>query len=566
MNYYRKRRYHASCPSVQSVSSICNGDNKKDVYTSSDLLSREHAYYLYLIRKNLDHILSHSRNDLKNKLEFVRVFRSQGVQGHVGFLKLKGNIIVFKISSDMNFMIEHEHRVLEALNPSRTYLPHFLTTFGMIELPVSKEFIKRPQENNLLLHHSNDEVIPRSILLLEYINKLPFYRLTRRCKNKNIIVSQILQTLFALEIAQSKVKFTHYDLHVGNILIQKCEIDSVFLYCYQNTYYCVPTFGFIPIIIDTGISYCQNVNGNFMGTSTYNNDHGFQTTEPDPNNDVHHFLIHLFYELEVHNDGYDSMSNKIKYIFRHYPIMRKSGWKTLPYNPSKMVLRKIDNTCDSFTRKIFREHKESLLEILNGLIILPLRDSVDSVLGECLSVFLEEIYGFESLNINNSRNILYIVREAIISINLFRTRYLATEKTEIILKDFEFHLTSRLEKADIYPQDVCFEKLMAAGILIGERLSTNYYHWIHGNSLIVQQAYRKTVVKTPLDMFIYFARNFTPMTEINEKTKVYYWECDSEKSSSCLCTDLSSQILYDLKTSSFLNRGNILYEACKSLL
>ena len=266
---------------------------------------------------------------IKNELDFVRSFNSKGVQANVGFVKMNktGSPLVFKVSNDINRSIEHEFTILENFNNMRKYCPHFVKSIGMIELPISSEFIFDCYNNNLF--DDNDETLPRNIMFMEYVNKLPFYRICQDSENKNIVISQILQVLLALEICQLKKNFTHYDLHTSNILIQMCDKNSLFVYKINGNIYTVPTYGFYPLIIDTGISYAKCTEGKQMMSNTDNYDHGFQTTVYDRLNDVHHFLLTTFYYIEIDSDGYDSLSNKIKIIFRHLPVLRKSGWKNL---------------------------------------------------------------------------------------------------------------------------------------------------------------------------------------------------------------------------------------------
>ncbi len=130
--------------------------------------------------------------------------------------------------------------------------------------------------------------------------------------------------LLTLDIAQVKHKFVHYDLHMGNILIQKCELNSVFLYHHLGKYYVVPTYGFYPMIIDTGISYIDSIEGKPMRCTTDNNSHGFQTTEFDPLNDTHHLLLSLFYYIECETDGFDTLSNQIQIYIQTSPRVTKS--------------------------------------------------------------------------------------------------------------------------------------------------------------------------------------------------------------------------------------------------
>ncbi len=145
----------------------------------------QESKYLYKIKK------------ASQAFEFMRVFSTKGVQGVVGFLKCKKNneVVVFKTSLDVNRSVEHEYEILESLNALRDFCPHFVRSYGLINIPISTDFIFESHITNLF--KQDDESLPRNVLLMERINKLPFYRLCRNCTDKNIIISQMMQVLVA---------------------------------------------------------------------------------------------------------------------------------------------------------------------------------------------------------------------------------------------------------------------------------------------------------------------------------------------------------------------------------
>jgi hypothetical protein len=254
----------------------------------------------------------------KDYIEFDRIFGAKGVQGIVGLVRIKGldrnyPPLVFKVSNEINRSVDHEYLILNELNKMRSYFPHFVRTIGKVEIPLSTKFISNPDKKSL--YYEDDETLPYTVMFLEYANKYAFYKLCQTCDNKNVIISQVLQVMLSLEISQIKHKFTHYDLHTSNILLQLCEKNSIFLYKINNQFHYAPTFGFFPLLIDTGISYAKCTEGHKMMTTTYNYDHGFQSALYDCLNDIHHFLLTSFFYIEDDMDIYDSITNKIKIIF-----------------------------------------------------------------------------------------------------------------------------------------------------------------------------------------------------------------------------------------------------------
>ena len=119
--------------------------------------------------------------------------------------------------------------------------------------------------------------------------------------NKDLILSCLLQISFALQLLQKKFKFTHNDLHINNIMYSKTE--KIYLYYkFNNTYFKVPTYGYIFKIIDFGRSIFTFENKLFFN-DTFNK-HGEaegQYTYP-----IRHLLYTNFdKELIVPNYNFD---------------------------------------------------------------------------------------------------------------------------------------------------------------------------------------------------------------------------------------------------------------------
>ena len=224
------------------------------------------------------------------------------------------------------------------------------------------------------LFYETKEAFPRNILLFEKIHNFPFHRLLKKFNyDNNIISSQLLQILLGLQIAQNECKFTHYDLHTSNILEQHCELDSVFLYNIKGEKYAVPTYGYYPKIIDLGSSYSETVTNHTMLTHANSYDYGFQSQFFDPLNDVHHSLLSLFYYIENKKSCFETLCNKIKYMFHNVPVLRKSGWKKLPHDLTDTILYKIKKDClpEYEDYDVFRDYKGNFLEIFNSLVYIP---------------------------------------------------------------------------------------------------------------------------------------------------------------------------------------------------
>ena len=499
-------------------------------------------------------------NITKDYIEFERVFSSKGVQGIVGLVRIKGvdasyPPVVFKVANEINRSIEHEYQILNELNTLGNFCPHFVKTLGIIEIPISSKFILKPDQTDLF--HDDGETLPYHVMFLEYANKYPFYKLCQKSINKNILSSQILQVLIALEIAQIKKKFTHYDLHTSNILLQLCEKNSVFVYKISNQYYLVPTFGFFPLVIDTGISYSQCVENNSLMTTTYNYDHGFQSAIYDTLNDVHHFLLTAFYYIEDDKKIYSSISNKIKIILRHLPVLRKSGWKRLPHNLCKSVLDKIKEDCKIYKRfDVFHEYEYSSIDILNGLITLPFKDRGDSNFKECFPSFAVQYSSIIDVEDFSESDVLFVLKTIVDCVNKNRREYIYGKKEYAIeqyKKNFK-NTVSEILKYNIN-YNIYYEKLISSAISLGQNMETIYYDQSQDHLDIIDDCYDKTIPKFPIDMYRYLEKNLTPHFELDKKTVVYFWNCDEEYNRKMSCEQLSQEILETINFSCFREKG-----------
>jgi len=77
------------------------------------------------------------------------------------------------------------------------------------------------------------------------------------------------QLLLTLETAQREIRFTHFDLHPGNVMVKEDD-DLSYTIPLDNTTYHVNKPGHIPIIIDFGLS-CVYDDGKYIGSYDFPN-------------------------------------------------------------------------------------------------------------------------------------------------------------------------------------------------------------------------------------------------------------------------------------------------------
>ena len=157
------------------------------------------------------------------------------------------------------------------VNNIKKFLPNFIFTLNLYKFQeeidsntviklLNNRYGALPLENTNLLKESHDILFNeqtiakykyKTCILLEEIEGDTVYSMEHLIKNENIynqyaILFQIYAALFA-----TRKKFSHKDLHLGNVLLYKCEVPIKIMYSNDIIIYAK----YIPIIIDYGKSY-----------------------------------------------------------------------------------------------------------------------------------------------------------------------------------------------------------------------------------------------------------------------------------------------------------------------
>lgn len=502
-------------------------------------------------------------------------FSTTGVSANVSKLSIytkdkkelkNNNTIVYKLSNEVDFLIDHEAFVLSELNKLK--IPHFVkyyTTSNNIDI-----LNNETRGKILLMEHLYSNYQPEC---------LTFYNILKNNKDEekgeNIIAAQILQVLMALEISQNELSFTHYDLHMDNVLELECEPNSVFLYELsinnEKEYYVVPTFGYYPVIIDVGMSYICTVNDRPMLSPIHNYLNGSQCSVFDTFNDIHHLLISSFYYIEDCNENYNKISKKLKSIFSNIPVLRKRGWKQLKYNIDEKLYDKLIDNVNNFNDDIFDDLHMNIIGLISALVKLPLQESKNRISFNSFYIFFREVKYIYTHIFNRSEEYLLLNIIKIIVENVNRSQDDLSPSQSERLVDFKNNLISNLEKLkDVFDvsinkhnfDNIEFIELYECSIDIGIQLSHYYYDLVSENTQIIIDGYDKINEKyeiySPIDFFYYFYENLPPYFQIDEDTIVYSFENHIPTMRNC--KSLTKDQLYKINKSSYLVKGNLLNE------
>ena len=510
---------------------------------------------------------------------FENTFSTKGVQGITGILKVNNSSIdkeekkiVFKVSLDLNASVEHEHLITKELNKLRSFCPHFVGNIGMLNIPISNDFINKPDQTSLF-NNSND-YFPCNILLMEYVSPISLYRVCKHLnEDKSLIISLVLQSLLALDIAQQECKLTHYDSHLDNILVRKIEENTMFLYLHKGLKFLVPTFGMYPVFIDLGNAYVSAIEGKPMYTNFENYHNGLQSTLYDNINDVHHLLTSIFYYLEDEGYVYDFLRVRFMYLFKNIPMLAHKGWKQLPFNIDKEVRKVIKMEYPNIKKdfEVYKDYSKEIIELLNVLIILPWSNSENLSFSPTKETkdnlwfkFLTEINKIKNMKTAGGEfDVLYILREIINLINKYRVDFKSDpnswDLTNFIAewkKNIFFIVNFNMKEI---PKDLDFKTLIDTSLKISDILSANYYNLVKKHVEICNDAYLKTPITCPLDAAMLILQNATPKYTINKQTKVYIWDVENKNKSIKTCSSLTDEQIDNIEKEYTKNKGSLLY-------
>ena len=178
-------------------------------------------------------------------------------------------------------------------NKLRKYIPNFAYVYGgfTCSSPVLDQrnvITYCNSHNKLEVNYVIYENISPSISLMDYSLK--------NSLNFTDWLSYYLQILFALKIAQDLIDFTHYDLHLGNVLLRDISLGSSFHipYNYKNKIFYVKT-NRVATMIDYGSSHIKHNDKHygFPGLENY----GVNPEKSRPLHDVFKLLGFTIYHL-----------------------------------------------------------------------------------------------------------------------------------------------------------------------------------------------------------------------------------------------------------------------------
>ena len=379
-----------------------------------------------------------------------------GKQGITG-LTTEGD--TFKVSQYINYLTEHEYFIMEQLKTLQKFCPNFCIPIKLSQVLVEP----KPEKKNPFLIKSKYP-IKQNVLFEEYIkgNKLCKY-INRG--DDNIVLSSIKQVLSSITFSHV-LKFSHYDLHSDNIILEPCDVDDVYFYIFdKDNSSVVPTFGYTAKIIDYGFSYVEKMkNEYFTGSFAFTNI-GFLGDRFDWIADPKLFLVTIFNEIRSVNEK--NIQGKIletvtKNIFNPLKIDWECGWDDVSELSAIDIVINLLESCSTRSR-IFSRNEDFCVDIISSLIILPISNKPIEEFEESYEIFANEFAKIE-VEIKSSLYNLYVLKCLVDSAKKCRNDYYVEEFREKALSTFRKDIYEAVASVSKFcsPKHVQYELMLCA--------------------------------------------------------------------------------------------------------
>lgn len=496
-------------------------------------------------------------------LKLESVFKCSGKQGRLGiFTSPDGkHKYIFKLSQYINYLVQHEMSVMADLNTISGYCPHFCKVIGALMCDTEPKHRKEGNPFKIVSKYP----IEKEVMLMGYLeNCYKFYNYIRSSKfSEKILFSVLKQTLMAISIAQTKVKFTHYDLHSNNIMLRKCDEDLVFLYVLdENNAFAVPTRGYYPVIIDFGFAYSQSLENSPLWPSLGHTSYGFMSHHFDSIADLKLLLVTV--ADEIHDKRKTKRTRKLKNIskniFSPLKLDWDSGWDAdCKKSSSDYVLDMLHGYhCGS---PLFSEYDHFCIDIFQTLITLPLSPQKYDNIHVAYRTFVKEFIKIENM-IGSPYYCLYILKNLVNVARSIREDYINPKSRNHALKYFRHAFYECVDSIaqDCFPKDLHYEKLLCSLYCLARGIEGVLYDATTYRENKKERMYSKLKVSTPEEIFAILDVNLEDDYTYNSRTTILVLNASTESVSTLNLTQEERERINDMIP---LSQGVELYEIFK---
>lgn len=494
-----------------------------------------------------------------NDITFVKNFSSQGKQGIAGLVSIGEHTVAYKMSQYINHIILHESAVMDDLTSLRTFCPHFCKNVALCNVPVNGNYRKLPNPFAVSTKHP----ITADTLLMEYIDGKKLYTMIKdKSISDDIIFSSIKQLLFAISVAQEKIKFTHYDLHSCNVLMKRCNPNSVSLYILdQDNQFCVPTFGYCPVVIDFGFSFSNTLQQRPIFSSLAHTDVGFMTNQFDPIADPKLLLVSISEEIKRYRSSSTAIKfrNIVRNIFSCLDIDWESGWDNYEIpGAADHILDEIEKI--PVESNIFKKYPHYCIDIIQTLITLPLEKLAKSDLEVSYTIMVNEFYKIEK-ELSSSIYHVYIFKNIVDSARKVKTMYSTDRKEAVRIFKSDILDVIRSVADFCIPKKLHYEKLLCSLYCFANASQRILFDVIKNKNSETTQQYNELPLNTVEQIYGAIETNIEHNYKFNKSTIVNIYDSYAKSMSSI--SNLPTELINILNSTHPLLQGSVLNDYIK---
>jgi hypothetical protein len=494
-----------------------------------------------------------------NDITFVKNFSSQGKQGIAGLVSIGEHTVAYKMSQYINHIILHESAVMDDLTSLRTFCPHFCKNVALCNVPVNGNYRKLPNPFAVSTKHP----ITADTLLMEYIDGKKLYTMIKdKSISDDIIFSSIKQLLFAISVAQEKIKFTHYDLHSCNVLMKRCNPNSVSLYILdQDNQFCVPTFGYCPVVIDFGFSFSNTLQQKPIFSSLAHTDVGFMTNQFDPIADPKLLLVSISEEIKRYRSSSTAIKfrNIVRNIFSCLDIDWESGWDNYEIpGAADHILDEIEKI--PVESNIFKKYPHYCIDIIQTLITLPLEKLAKSDLEVSYTIMVNEFYKIEK-ELSSSIYHVYIFKNIVDSARKVKTMYSTDRKEAVRIFKSDILDVIRSVADFCIPKKLHYEKLLCSLYCFANASQRILFDVIKNKNSETTQQYNELPLNTVEQIYGAIETNIEHNYKFNKSTIVNIYDSYAKSMSSI--SNLPTELINILNSTHPLLQGSVLNDYIK---
>lgn len=476
-----------------------------------------------------------------------KIFRS-GKQGITGVLKTRtspSERFVFKVSQYIDFLVEHEFKVMSRLSFMADYCPHFCSEPEMLMCLTEA----KPKKYKSPFDIVSSKPLYKPVLIEEFIKGPKLGSFIDSSKSLPVIISAVKQVMMGIAMAQ-ELKFTHYDLHTDNIILNTCEKDRVFLYVMdKDTAYMVPSNGYCAKVIDYGFSYIDSLKGNALTTSLAHTDIGYTNDRFDWLTDPKLFLVSVCYQLEnafPKSSDVKKFSNCIHNMFETMTLDWECGWDDIDGGSVlDNLIELLESECRN-TSFIFSKHASDSIGILQGLVTLPLEPMNYDDICIAYSMFIKEFSKIENV-IENPAHLFYILKAIVDCAKLIKDEYVDTSTRKQAIHKFKeliLEISNSVAKFCTF-KTLNYERLLCSLYAFTDSMTGYYYSAMNKRYNEKKRDYRNVPIRNILEILNVLHYNFQDNYTFNKNTMITVCDRVSKSTTQLVLSPKELRLLED---------------------